>query len=98
MMSGAENNGHGGLRGQQLVVVRVSDEINSALTGSDGCSYESPAQPRQQAITLVQLLLGRPVAQVDGDSWSSPIAGGRRIVSLRLTGAGSQSTNSDGKQ
>jgi hypothetical protein len=93
---GAQHNGHGELRGQRLVVVRVSDEINSALTGSDGCSYESPAQPREQAMTLVQLLLGRPVAQFD-DSWSCPIAGGRRTVSLRMTGAGNQSTTGEGE-
>jgi len=76
----------------ELVVIRVDDEINQALTGHIGYSYESPPQPRDQALTLVQVLLGYTSDKLDGEKqWSCPIAGGRRTVSLtsaeRLTAA-----------
>ena len=68
---------------QQLVVVRVSDVINSALTGRDGCTYESPPQPREQAMKLVQLLLGYPGESNNGfEACTCPIAGGTRSVIL----------------
>ena len=72
-----------GNSGQELVVVRVSDTINVGLAGRGGCAYESPPQPRECALTLVQLLLGRSDDVVDGSTyWSCPIAGGRRTVRL----------------
>lgn len=98
MTSGAQHGGHGELRNQQLVVVCVSDVISSALTGNGACSYESPAQPREQALTLSRLLLGHPVPAVAGDEWSCPIAGGRRTVSLRPTGAPDLSTSGEGQR
>ena len=67
-----------------LVVLRVEDEISQALTGHDGCSYQSPPQSRQQAITLARVLLGYTGEELNGDErWSCAIAGGRRIVSVR---------------
>ena len=67
-----------------MVVVRVADQINQALTGRPGRSYESPAQPREQALRLVQMMLGYTAAELDGKQhWSCPIAGGRRTVVLK---------------
>ena len=40
-----------------VLSIDMMDEINHALTGHDGCSYESPPQPRQQALTLARVLL-----------------------------------------
>jgi hypothetical protein len=65
------------------VVVTVTETVVPALSGRDGCSYKSPPQPREQALTLVRLLLGH-VAEPNGDAqrWTAPIAGGRRVVTL----------------
>lgn len=46
--------------GQELVVLYVQDEINKALTGHGGSLYESPPQPRQEALTLARVLLATP--------------------------------------
>ena len=40
------------------MVVRVEDAIEPKLTARTGASYESPPQPREQAMMLVRLLLG----------------------------------------
>lgn len=64
-------------------MVRVEDEINKTLTGHDGCTYKSPPQPRQKALTLVRVLLGYTGEELNGDErWCCPIAGGRRTVRL----------------
>jgi hypothetical protein len=82
-MNGAGTNGHRGETAGELVVVHVQDEINQALTGHVGVRYESPPQPREQALTLVRVLLGYPGEQLDGGAeWCCPIAGGRRRVML----------------
>ncbi len=72
---------------QQLVVVRVIDETNQTLTGRNGVQYTSPPQPREQALALVELLLDHPPAQNTGQ-WRSPIAGGRRTITLQPEGEG----------
>jgi hypothetical protein len=69
-----------------LIVVRVRDQVNSTLAGHDGREYTSPPQERSDALILVALLLGRP-AQTNGDrdeqsSWSCPVAGGQRTITL----------------
>jgi hypothetical protein len=75
----------------ELVVVRVEDKINQTLAGHGGQSYESPPQPREQALTLAQVLLGYTSEKLDGeDSWSCPIAGGRRTVALKPATGSSQ--------
>ena len=72
---------------RELVVVRVEDEINQALTGHDGCRYESPPQPREQALTLARVLLGYTGEELNGAArWSCPIAGGRRTVTVVQAG------------
>ncbi|OAI39317.1 hypothetical protein AYO39_00540 [Actinobacteria bacterium SCGC AG-212-D09] len=73
---------------RELVVVRVEDEINQALTGHGGCRYESPPQPREQALTLARVLLGYTGEELNGSArWSCAIAGGRRIVALQPAGS-----------
>ncbi|MFZ0381741.1 MAG: hypothetical protein WCD11_18355 [Solirubrobacteraceae bacterium] len=75
-------NGHAGAF-ERLVVVRVEDTIEPALTEQTGGRYQSPPQTRDQAMALVRLLLGRAAADADGErQWTAPIAGGRRVVSL----------------
>lgn len=69
--------------GEGMVVVRVADQVNQALTGHPGCRYESPPQCRQQALALVDLLLGHARMSLEGsEQWSCPIAGGKRTVTL----------------
>ena len=69
-----------------LVVVHVRDQVNSTLAGHDGREYTSPPHEHADALTLVALLLGRP-AQTNGNgeeqsSWSCPLAGGQRTITL----------------
>jgi hypothetical protein len=80
------HNGDGRIPGfpERLVVVRVEDAIEPKLTARDGASYESPPQTRERAMTLVRLLLGCALdPDVDSDRWTAPIAGGRRVATLR---------------
>jgi hypothetical protein len=65
----------------ELVVVVVEESISEALAGRAGCAYVSPAQPREQAMALVALLLGSPNPS-HGDTWTRAIAGGRRVIAL----------------
>ena len=73
-----------------LVVVRVRDQVNPTLAGHDGREYTSPPQERSDALTLVALLLGRPAqANAQGEeqaSWSCPLAGGQRMITLDPVG------------
>ena len=67
-----------------LVVVHVRDQVNSTLAGHSGREYTSPPHERSDALTLVALLLGHP-AQTNGaqrSSWSCPLAGGQRTITL----------------
>ena len=66
-----------------LVVVSVTETVVPALTGRSGCRYTSPPQPREQAMTLVRLLLGHVCDSAgEEDRWTAAIAGGRRLVTL----------------
>jgi hypothetical protein len=66
-----------------LVVVRVRDRINPALAGHHGGHYTSPPQSAEQARSLVALLLGCTTHAVDArHSWTQPIAGGQRTITV----------------
>jgi hypothetical protein len=67
-----------------LVVVHVHDQVDITLAGHNGREYTSPPHQRADALALVALLLGRP-AQPDANaecSWSCPLAGGQRTITL----------------
>ena len=66
----------------RLVVVRVEDTIEPALTDQTGGRYQSPPQSHEQAMALVRLVLGRAPHPDGAQQWSAPIAGGRRVVTL----------------
>ena len=67
-----------------LFVVSVRDTVNPVLAGHNGGRYISPPQPRDQALALVALLLGRPAGDVAETprSWTASLAGGRRTITL----------------
>jgi hypothetical protein len=68
---------------EQLLVVRVEDQINPTLAGRAGASYDSPPQPPEQALTLVRLLLGWATEPLVGQTrWRCAVAGGTRTVTL----------------
>ena len=68
----------------ELVVVQVSDAVNSILSGRGDVSYQSPPLPPQEAMTLVRMLLGRGDELAFAEErWTCPIAGGQRTVTLR---------------
>ena len=67
------------------VIVRVRDQVNRTLAGHDGREYTSPPHEHADALTLVALLLGRTPSTGNGTeppSWSCPVAGGRRTITL----------------
>ena len=81
------------LRGQSLsqaggapsagsLVVHVEDNISAGLAGHDGCAYQSPALPLDDALALVRVLTGRVSIDIQDARWSCPIAGGRRTGTL----------------
>jgi hypothetical protein len=67
-----------------LFVVSVRDTVNPVLAGHDGGRYTSPPQPRDQALALVQMLLGRPTGEITGaeQTWTASLAGGRRTITI----------------
>ena len=63
----------------------VQEQRTAALAGHEGGEYQSPPQEREQALQLVELVLGQKVT-VNGERercWRQPIAGGQRSVTLR---------------
>lgn len=83
-MTGTLNANGGGRSAHELVVVEIKDAVNPILAGRGNASYQSPPQPRDQALMLVALLLGRGVQPpADEARWTTPIAGGQRTVALR---------------
>jgi hypothetical protein len=81
MSQQANRNGHAG-EVERLVVVRVEDTIEPALTEQASGQYQSPPQTHEQAMSLVRLVLGR-MPDADGSlRWTAAIAGGRRVVTL----------------
>jgi hypothetical protein len=77
-----------------LFIVEVDDQCDHRLVGHIGCSYISPPQPATQALALVRALMGctqRPLDVAD-TPWTSPIAGGRRVIHLHRADADGQLT------
>jgi hypothetical protein len=71
--------------GEELFVVEIHESRTRALAGHEGREYQSPPQQRQQALRLVELMLGQDVA-VNGERqhcWRQPVAGGQRSITLR---------------
>ena len=83
-MSG-EADGRCDRHASELVIVSVCDEVNQSLTGHEGCRYESPPQPREQALTLARVLLGYTSEELDGGDAGAARsrAGGARSRSSR---------------
>jgi hypothetical protein len=82
------------------VVVHVEETVTPALVGRDGLEYQSPPQPRAEALALVRLLLGRGAAPKEHEvRWRCPIAGGQRTITLepvpdlQTAGRGGQPAN-----
>ncbi len=68
----------------QLYIVEVHDRCFAQLAGHDGCSYASPPQGEEHALTLVRVLLGCPqraLALADGP-WRAAIPGGQRHIRI----------------
>jgi len=83
MTDRSNGNGRADFPPDRLVVVRVEDAVEPRLTARAAASYESPPQTREQAMTLVYLLLGCAADPAgECERWTAPIAGGRRVVSL----------------
>lgn len=69
----------------EAFVIRVDDLINETIAGHPGCHYTSPPHTREQALQLVDALIGTPCNPGDNDpqtAWSTPTAGGRRTITL----------------
>ena len=77
-----------------LVVVHARDEVNRALANHGGREYTSPPHQRQHALALVALLLGRPVQPHEHEqtSWTRPLAGGHRTITINPVPAQPQPT------
>lgn len=83
-MTGTLNVNGGGPSAHDIVVVEIKDAVNPILAGRGDVSYQSPPQPRDEALMLVALLLGRgEPLPADEARWTCPIAGGQRTVALR---------------
>jgi hypothetical protein len=63
-----------------MVVVRVADQVNRALTGHHGYRYEGPPQGREQALAQVEVLVGCTAGSPDSSRVELPIASGRRTI------------------
>lgn len=65
-----------------LYVVSVRDAVNRELAEHTGATYDSPPQTREQALTLIALLLGGAPPTNGAGHWACAIAGGRRTITL----------------
>jgi hypothetical protein len=66
---------------QELVVVHVRDAINPTLAGRGDASYQSPPQPREDALGLVRLLVGRSEQpQTEEPRWTCPRLSGKAVT------------------
>jgi hypothetical protein len=79
----------------RFYVVEVEDQRDEGLAGHGGTAYVSPAQPGEQALALVRILLGRRsecgIELADGP-WRLAIAGGSRVIKVHAARADGQLT------
>ncbi len=64
-------------------VVHLVDDVDADAAGRGGCEYTSPPHAAVHARQLIRALLGGPAPSPEGEGpWSTPIAGGRRTVTM----------------
>ncbi|HTU31193.1 MAG TPA: hypothetical protein VMF07_17515 [Solirubrobacteraceae bacterium] len=79
----------------RFYVVEVEDHRDEGLAGHGGAAYVSPAQPPDQALALVRILLGRRAAceiELSDGPWRLAIAGGSRVIKVHAARADGQLT------
>jgi len=62
--------------------VIVTDQVQPALAGHDGISYQSPPQPREYALALARALIGVSQLPDEHGPWRRASPGGTRIVRI----------------
>ena len=73
-------------RARPARVVRVRDTISPTLAGRTGVSYQSPPQPREEALAWCGCCSAATRTQ-PASRWTCPIAGGQRTVTLEPAAA-----------
>ena len=78
----------------RFYVVEVEDHRDEGLAGHSGTTYVSPAQPHDQAVALIRILLGRSACEIEltGGPWRLAIAGGSRLIKVHAARADGQLT------
>jgi hypothetical protein len=64
-------------------IVEITDACAPAMVGHAGGRYVSPPHTDEQAKALLWLLLGAARKPGERGPWRLPIAGGKRLISLR---------------
>ena len=62
--------------------VIATDEVQPALAGHDGVSYQSLPQPREHALALARALTGLPQLPDEHGPWRHARPGGTRTVRI----------------
>ena len=62
--------------------VIVTDQLQPALAGHDGLSYQSPPQPREHALALARALIGLEQLPDQHGPWRQARPGGTRTVRI----------------
>jgi hypothetical protein len=62
--------------------VIVTEHRTRGLVDSDGTTYISPPQTKQQARSLIALLAGGTTGLHGGGPRRQPVAGGQRVIEL----------------
>ena len=65
--------------------VIVVDQLQSALAGHDGISYQSPPQPHEHALALACALAGLAQLPDEHGPWRQARPGGTRTVRIEPT-------------
>jgi hypothetical protein len=72
-----------GTPSEELVVVAVTESVHPALANRESITYLSPPQTREQARSLVQLLVGHADISSHDGRYAVPVPGGTRTVTIR---------------